>query len=432
MNRLEFSKVACAALVAAFPSLAEGAGFQVNEHGAAGMGRAGAVVATIRDPSAVFHNPGAMTALSGTQFSLGANLIFPGGGYKGRGLSSTNATGEVQDAQIEPDPIPTPHLYFTQQITEDLVAGVAAYPHYGLGFTWENGDQWVGRTVMQELNLTTFYVTPSVAYKFNEHISAGVGLNLVPASLYIRRTLGSADNGQLLFSLDNYDSEGSVEISASAFGFGGVAGVQLKYGGFSLGVAYKSAVRLSFNGEAKFHLPSDLPDSVRANFPDQGGNGEVTLPHTLAIGFGYERGPLSLEATTMLTTWNTYDELRIHFAAGVPQERSVAPRSWHNTWQHRIGGEYRLGALSLRAGGCYDVTPIPVDTLDPTFPGTSRVFGTLGAGYALGHFTIDAAYLGMYAMEREVRAEDNPKTFAPGLYGGVWIQIFSLTVSGHY
>lgn len=415
------------------PSLAYGAGFQLNEHGAPATGRAGAAIASVRDPSAVYHNTAAILRLEGTQMMLGASIIVPSGGYTGRGFASTNPSGEIREEKVKSQAIPVPYLFATHRLTEDLAVGLGVYNHYGLGVHWDDEDNFSGRTIMQELSLRTFYITPSVAYKFGDRIRVGVALNLVPGSLYIRRVLGAADTGQLLFGPPNYQKEGRVEISATAFGMGGIAALQFKLReDFWVGFSYKSAVKMSFTGDAHFDLPADLPESIRKNFPDQDGSGKVTLPHTLGLGLAFERGSLTVEGVAQLTTWSTYEELRIKFGAGLPQKESVAPRNWKSTPQFRLGGEYRAtDKLSFRLGGALDFTPAPADTVDPTMPDSSRVFGTAGFGYDFGMFALDVGYLALYTLEREVTEADKPKNFAPGTYGGGWVHILSIGLSLH-
>lgn len=429
MKRHLTSAAALTALL--LPGLAYGAGFQLNDHGASGTGKAGASIATVLDASAVYHNTAALTRLEGTHLTLGVNIIFPKSSYEGAGFPSTNPSGAIKKEQVVTDPIPVPHFYLSHRLTDSMAVGLGVYNHYGLGLTWQDDANFIGRTIIQELSLRTFYITPAFAYQLNDHLRLGVALNLVPGSLYIRRVLGSSDNGEILFSRENYSKEGSVEINGSAFGVGGIAALQVSFlENWMIGVSYKSAVKMAFSGKAHFDLPAELPASIRANFPDQNGSGQVILPHTVGVGIGYEEGGISVEGAVQLTTWQTYDELRIKFGAGKPQKESVSPREWKATTQWRLGGEYRFPfKLTLRGGMAYDETPAPTNTVDPTMPDSSRFFATLGAGYQIGFFTMDLAYLGAYAFERTVLARDKPKNFAPGTYGGAWVHILALSFS---
>ena len=66
------------------------AGFQVNEQSAVNTGRASSVTATVKDPSAVWHNPAGLTNTEGTEFQIGVNMIRPHGRYRGAGSPATN------------------------------------------------------------------------------------------------------------------------------------------------------------------------------------------------------------------------------------------------------------------------------------------------------------------------------------------------------
>ena len=62
---------------------ASGAGFGLNEHGAAAMAMAGAYTAIAATPEATFFNPAGLATLKGLQFAAGFTMITPGTSYKG-------------------------------------------------------------------------------------------------------------------------------------------------------------------------------------------------------------------------------------------------------------------------------------------------------------------------------------------------------------
>lgn len=432
MNKTHILTVCGLLLVGSLTGSALGAGFQLNEHGAAGTGRAGAAIATVNDASAVYHNVAGLTRLKGVQLIVGVSGISPMGRYRGKGFEALNPSGEEVTATARQQIVPVPHLYATYQVTDRAYVGIGIYNHYGLGIRWPNQDKWIGRTVLRRLRLQALFTTPSVAIKLSDHVSVGVGLNMVPATLLIKRSLGATDNGQLLFPADVYGAEGTMTLSASAFGMGGLLGVTVDWEDFKFGLSYKSAVDLKFSGRVDFNIPTSVPASIRENFPDQAGRGDLTIPHTFGLGVGWEPGDLSLELAVQITAFNSYDELRVRFDEKLPSADAVSPRDWKVTPMFRLGGAYQLDKLAIRAGVAYDVSPAPASTVDPTMPDATRAIGSLGLGYDFGAVQVDASYMGMYMIEREVTAADQPQTFAPGFYGGGLTQIFALDVGAKF
>jgi len=440
-RRLGRGAALSAALLLASPSAFAG-GFQINEHSAINTGRASSVVATVKDPSAIWHNPAGLTNIEGTEFQVGVSLIKPRGNYVGPGNPSTNPNypnprngdaGEPADSPV----VPVPNIYAARALSSKAYVGLGFYAPYGLGISWEDPENFSGRTVVQELSLRTFFITPAIALKLSDMVSVAVGVSLVPATAYLKRTLGASDTGQVLFPTSTYEKEGTVEISGSAFGVGANAGIQVTLiEHLKLGLAFRSAIDLSFSGDANFDIPGDAPSEIKANFPDGTGTLDVTLPHTFLFGVGWVQGPLTIEASSQLTLWNSYDELRLNFASGLPTPSSASPRDWKVVPLFRLGAEYMvLDALAVRAGVGYDISPVPSATVDPTLPDNNRIYFSLGAGYDFGMFRADVAYMGLLVSGRTLTNENvnfpiNTEAGAPtqGEYTGGMVHVMSLSL----
>ncbi len=418
-------------LAVAVPGAAHAAGFQINEHAAGATGRAGAVFATVNDATSVFYNPAGLTGTTGTVFQAGVALIMPSGTYTGTGLPSTNPSGAVVSQSAKSSPVPVPHAYVSHQLSEKAFVGFGFYAPYGLGINWVDGDDFVGRTVVKDLSLRSFFLTPTVALKLSENISFALSVSLVPATLGLTRTLGASDNGQVLFPVAN-GTDGEIELAGSAFGVGANAGIQVTLiEKLKLGLAYRSAVGLSFDGQADFRVPSDVPVTVAANFEDGAGGGSVTLPHSFAFGVGWADSDFTVEASANLTLWNSYDELRIQFASGRPAPFSVAPRNWSASPTFRLGGEYRfLGRYTARLGAAYDINAAPDNTVDPTLPDQDRIIFTAGFGTKFDWFTADLGYMGLFLPRRDI-PDDNVNFRSPtggDFYESRLIHVLGLTL----
>ncbi len=61
--------------------------------------------------------------------------------------------------------------------------------------------------------------------------------------------------------------------------------------------------------------------------------------------------------------------------------------------RYQVGVEYNLtDALDLRAGYCYDMSPLNDATLDYLVPADNRQLFNLGFGYAIKSWTLDLSY----------------------------------------
>jgi long-chain fatty acid transport protein len=315
-------------------------------------------------------------------------------------------TGDVRQEGVS-NWVPLPNFYASRALSDKAYVGMGFYAPYGLGIGWENPEEFVGRTVIQEQSLRTFFITPlAIALQLSDWLAVGVKVSLVPASVHLKKTLGAGDNGQVLFPASRYGSEGTAELAGSAFGVGFGLGAQAEpYKNVKLGLSYRSAVTLDFAGQVDFNLPKSVPTEIQAKFPDGDIRGLITLPHSFAMGLAWETNKLSIEAAANLTLWQSYDELKIEFVSGLPSESTISPRDWEAAMTYRLGAEYQvLEMLSLRAGVIYDETPVPDSTLDPTLPDADRMIGTVGAGMKFGPMSADLAYMAVMLEERSVES----------------------------
>lgn len=405
----------------AVPQLAGAAGFQVNEHGSAAMGQANAVTATVDDPSAIYHNPAGLASVEGTQAQVGVTLISPHGSYTGKGFTGTESKEWSASSQF----IPVPHAYVTRALSSKAFLGIGVYAPYGLKVQWDD-PAFTGRTEIEVIELQSIFISPTVALKLNDMLQVGAGVNLVPASVHLKQALGAEDNGQVLFPASQYGTEGTVELAGSAFGVGANLGAQLTLmQKLKIGLVYRSAVDLSFTGNADFQLGKGVPAEIAAKFPDGPVTTAVTLPHSFNLGIGWKDGPLTLEVGTQITMFK-FDELRINFSRNLPTPSSVSARNWTTTPLFKAGGSYALGDLKLRAGLGYDISPVPTNTIDPTLPDADRFFFTLGVGYAFGPVVVDAGYMGLVTGTREVKAGESV-TFTEGTYTGGMSHLVALS-----
>jgi long-chain fatty acid transport protein len=239
-------------------------------------------------------------------------------------------------------------------------------------------------TIAQDSSLRTLFISPVVAFNLHKLVpglSIGGGVDIVPASVQLQRVVEFGD------------TRGTVDLAADAVGVGWRAGVMYHppaAPGLKLGVMYRSAVKLNFEGQADF----DIADPYRAQLPPDGdASTSINLPQTVWGGIAYGADNLEAEIDAVWINWsNTYskDPNRggdaTSLALALPGDvMSNVPEDYRDTLSWRVGLDYKFPTANLRAGAIYDPTPIPKTTMTAQLPDVDRFAVTTGASKQLSN-----------------------------------------------
>lgn len=346
-----------------------GGGFQLNEHGARAMAMGGAFAARASDLSAIYFNPAGLAFQKGAQVLLGATLIFPKTSFFGPDQLNTNQETKMKSQVFTPI-----NLYASYEIMDGLVGAIGVNNPYGLGTEWPS--DWTGKFITQKVDLQTFFISPTISYKVTDQLSVGAGVNYVTGEVSIKRMVS-----------DPFDPHATTEIEGTANAFGWNAGVMYKFSPtLQLGASYRSEVKMEATGTASF-------DPARSAYPAGDISSNLHLPATGFVGVAYSPiDELWIEADYQYIGWSSYKELAITFKKD--NSTSVSPKNYEDTYMIRVGAEYTMGDLQLRAGYLYDRSPAPAKYVEPLLPDANRNGLNLGFGYRLSkQLNIDVAYL---------------------------------------
>ncbi len=352
-------------------SLAAG-GFQLNEHGAKAMAQGGAFAARADDPSAIYFNPAGIAFVNGFQVYAGATLIVPRVTFFGPLQLNTNAESKMTNQTFTPL-----NIYGTYQINDHLTAGIGVNNPYGLGTDW-NPD-WVGKYITTKVDLTTYFFSPTIAYKITDDLAVGVGLNYVTGKVTLSRDVA--------IPFDAPPPVATLSLSANSVGFN--LGVRYKISDdVSVGASYRSQVKLNATGTASFS-----PNYTQLSLPSGDISSSLTLPATAFVGVAYTlMDDLQIEADYQYVGWSSFKDLAVTFKAD--NTVSSSPENYQNTYILRIGGQYSIGELQLRAGYLYDHSPIQSQYLYPLLPDANRNGVNLGVGCKLtDNLRADVSYM---------------------------------------
>jgi len=404
----------------AITSPAFGAGFAIIEQSVSGLGNAfSGGAASAEDATTVFFNPAGLTRLEGQQAVAGVNVIIPQAKFSNKG--STHVTGQPLTGGDGGDGGVTgvvPNLYYAARLQNGIALGLGINAPFGLATEYDDG--WVGRYHALGSEVKTVNINPSVAYKVNDHLSLGAGVN----AQYIQAKLSNAiDFGTVAFQSSGgllgtpQGMDGKAELEADSWGFGFNLGALYEFNDNSrVGLAYRSHVRQDLKGDADFKVPASVTSlpfgvgaGVAAAFADTDISGDLVLPESASVSAYHRFTPKwAVMADVTWTNWSRFDELRIEFDTnnnGVTLADSVTTESWDDSWRYSLGATYNPNeSLALRAGVAYDVEAIPdAEHRTPRIPGDDRTWVAVGAGYRLtDRLTFDLAYAHLFVADPKI------------------------------
>jgi len=210
-----------------------------------------------------------------------------------------------------------------------------------------------------------------------------------------------------------------------------------------IGLAYRSEIRHSLEGDASFDAPAAFRAMLTAQsspinrlFTDSSIEADLDLPASLSLAYRHTfDGNITLLADVTRTFWSSFETLRVTFDNPVQPDVAV-DESWDDVNRYALGLDYRVDEkLVLRAGIALDESPVP-DTAHRTarIPDSDRRWYSLGAGYRVHKtFTVDFGYSHLDFDDAPVRSgESSPKAYLlDGSYESD-VDVFSLQGTWHF
>ncbi|WP_294483931.1 outer membrane protein transport protein [uncultured Mailhella sp.] len=386
MNRFFSGARLCGALLVSltllFPvSRAQAEGFAIMENSARGMALAGGLIARGGDPSTLAYNPAAMTLLDGTQMQANLAVSQFYWGVDTRTLSGQD-TGNYHSAH---QTWPIPSFYITHQINDNVWFGLASYTRFGLGVKYPHN--WPGGANLHSVQLITNSLNPSIAYKFNDHLSIAAGVEMMSASMQMRKNLDVQRDGL-----------GDLNLNGHGVSFGGNVALHLRLNDqWSMGLTYRAPMSLKVNGKTRYDTQFGKmfsPDSPYYKLQNSRLRGTLHLPDSIGFGVAYKPTEnLSFEADAVYTLWSRFRDFNIYMKDPVNMWEN-SDRHWRNSWTLGISGEYKpVDWMALRLGFMYETSPMNLGNADYMVPSNGRNYYTAGVGFFYKNWTIDLAYM---------------------------------------
>lgn len=189
------------------------------------------------DPSTVFTNPAGMTRLKRPQLQIGIEPIY--NRLKFQPNSKTSIKGSNGNASAW---IPAGSFFLTAPVNENVNIGIGTVGYWGSSINY--GKHWVGRYYVEKITLQGFSLVPAFAVKLGDHLSFGVGANIMYGILREKSAVRNLLDGT---------RDGQLKIRDSKIRTGCILGLLYEFTPRTrFGIQYISRVKLPFKDKPKF------------------------------------------------------------------------------------------------------------------------------------------------------------------------------------
>ena len=431
------------------PSAVTASSFRILDQGAAAAGQSNAFTAQADDPSAIYYNPAGMMQLRGVQTYIGTTLL--GGSTSFRNAAGQTARGDFNGSIAYPPPS---NLYITGNLHDlgvsapvlrNMAVGIGLTFPFGTIYRWPTNGPFATATTGAALPLLN--IKPTVAYRVNDRLSLGLGLdiytfsNLIGEGKYEQRLIGGPAVGPLAgapLEINGKDTALGFNVSFLYTPLVNAEGKPLA----NIGVIYRSQATLHLGGEFRANggLVSDASTTL-------------VLPQVLTGGIALwpvrdRDREWKLEVDVDYTGWKSIRNLDVHTSSSAFGTIPF-PQNYRSGYTIMLGTEHKWlhpellpnWEVALRGGYWHSQAPTPDSAFNPSIPDADNHSISVGMGFlcgAGGRFLglvecgsareglfatkaigIDLAYKALFYETRTVSGNANPIA-VPGSVNGTY------------
>ena len=354
---------------------AAAAGFQLLEQNASGIGNSYAGSAAVAEnASTIFFNPAGMTQLKDREISVGMSAVRPTFKFSDRGSSSLGAFASAGEGNDAGSWAFIPNAYMSWALTKNLYAGLGIGAPFGQ--VTEYNDPWVGAAQAIKFDIKTMNLNPSLAYRINDKISVGGGLNYQKMKVeYIRRAAVGP-----VTPLNVAGTSATLSADNDAWGWN-VGALFTLSPTTKVGVSYRSSIKHDLKGDLSVSGPAA---GASAALTTGAAKADVELPETFILSVTQHLNEKwEMLGDVSWTGWSSIPKVDIVRTAGALNGVTVQTldTKFRDTWRFALGANYRLTEqVKLKFGVAYDQTPVQSDQHRlVSLPDSNRTWLSTGA-----------------------------------------------------
>lgn len=392
MTQRTTMKLIPALLLTAFSGAASASGFQLMEQNASGLGNAYAgAAANPENASTIYFNPAGMTQLQDREVSGGVAAIGPSFKFHDDG-SSVGALGGSGDGGDAGGWAAVPNGYASWAVTKDVYVGIGVGAPFGLKTEYDN--PWLGAAQSTMFSVKTFNINPSIAFRVNDKVSLGFGVNWQRVEAEYERQVGvvAAGPGGVIPAPIVADSSIKLQLDDDAWGWN-VGALFTPSPSTKIGVSYRSAIKYNTTGDIK--VSSISPTLVSAGSSDA--EASLKLPDTFSLAVSQQLSDKwQMLGDVTWTGWSSIPKVDILrttatalYVPGVVGQAAgdtaqTLDTEFKDTWRVGLGATYKYSDdWKLKYGIAYDETPVKkAATRLVSMPDNDRVWLSFGAQWA--------------------------------------------------
>jgi long-chain fatty acid transport protein len=416
---LGFGAIVLALLALTRPPAAFAGGFFLYELGTPDVGLASAgYAARAQDASTAFTNPAGMTMLDRSQLLVSVQPIYAHLNFAPDASTTTRGTDGGQSLV----PVPGGSFFYVYSLNSKLKFGFAFCDYFGGAL--EYNLNWVGRYFLQGATVVGMSIIPSVAYRVNDWLSVGGGINIMPG--FIREKAGVRNLAP--------GSDGQVKYQDYTAGVGGDIGIMLQPDDKTrIGITYLTPVNLNFSSVP--HLrgvgPAVMTLLGRRGFLGSPVDLGMTVPQEVMVGVYREvTDRLALLGSTNWQNWSQFGMVGIGINSANPKSLTEN-LNYQDTWNIAGGAQYKVSPeFLLSAGFAYDSSMVSDGDRTVSAPVGAQYRYAAGAQYRWSeHLTTGFAYEFMWEGKMPLEQSRATGTTVSGQFTNTLINFFAVNVA---
>ncbi len=382
-------------------------GFRNPPESASAIGRIGGKIVQIKDASAATINPANITDITNSSVMVSMTA-----GY-GKRKFTPDLTGSAEHSKNPWAYLPSAFAVIPANDTYTFGLGIT-FP-FGRHSDW-NKSAAFSTTSPYYSELIVANINPSIARKFGEHVSIGVGVSLYQSYLNFKQVMPWSTltkNAATPSGVGEFDGDGTA--------FGANIGITWEIAEHhAVALTYRSPFDITYKGD--FDV-SEMPPPVGAIgvTPHSDFETKFRFPTVIALGYGMEvtdRLRIEFDVEWIEASRNdkfTVDIDNNNVLVGGKPTPSTIPQNWDDNWTFGVGADYQCTeSLVARAGYMYLDAPTPTSTMIPVASEENQSVISLGLGYTHDAHSFDIGYA--YGILNGIKVDDNANPILNGDY----------------